>query len=1122
MRGQDAYHRNNVYSWFARQPHSFWFTLQLWSTKGLHKTTLSATNRKGDDVVFVLFQEKRLKITCSTTKERSMKRSLTSITRLRERPFVGFPQSTAASSTTHRCLSREFSLYSSTLSVGGRRHLPSTQQLKHRLPNAVGRRFLSISQHSSLPLSPFEQSGVSASDNVETGNNSAAATTTTTTIRPLSKSPDEVWRQLSDKLLLNGSGNNNNKSNDNNFKSEEKSIRECIRWCSRQRPITRESQEKCWALWDRWKQHVGALTEQESKDTASDLWLTVVDHWRLALDEGAPARTPEMVWQEIRSLDQADPIKSYGILLDGLTRLGRAEDAEKLLAKLQKEGPEPSLVLWNTVLTAWARSQRPDAADRALDLLERMDNLAVEPDPISYASVLEAIAQGRESNTKDLIGKTEELFARAVNAGKVSEVAWLHRLQVWGSVDKKKARSLLYSLRNDYLAAQNNDSLGVCVPNQQLFAVVMSAFAQAGDLDSVRQLWTDLYELDERHVHEKGSSTEAPFRASPAVLNAVVQSFGRAKVPDRAEKAQVLLEAALEHSRDIVDRTSFNTLLDVWAGSRNRRNIEAVEALMDFMRQSGGPDLAPDTYTFNALLKALSRSNRRDALNQSRQVLNNMWKSFREDNEMVKPNHVSYSTILFAYSRLATPGEVKEAEKVFEELWNNYYRLNDPELCPSEASYVSLITTWIRSKRKEAASRAAYYFDHMRAKYLQTNDPRFQPSTRIYNTVIDSMKLSGDGVGAEKALKRMISDYRHGNTKAVPTTVSFNTVMTAWLKSTDRQAANRVEGILLEMEKLAKSEGWSCHPNTWSFTIVLEAWSALRSVRGAERAEAIFRGLQKQYAATKDENVRPCSHCYATVMNSWAKSGSPSAPEKTQQLFDEMMEKFESGDERLRPGAVAYVALLTAWSRSSRPDSPSRALGILNEMADRHQLDPERYEKPDSWHYSSVINAFAEQGDVLNALAVLNRVLVNHDGVRPNRGCWNGVLKAYARSGSADAPEMATEMLRQMYEYADQGYGESSPDAAVYTTLLEVWRCSGREDSFEKGLELLQEMLNQSKSRRRLLPDAGVFLLLFRLLHESKLPQQSKNDNIERLVGIMKQQEVRSTKALQKAIDECR
>lgn len=989
---------------------------------------------------------------------------------------------------------------------------------------------------SSIPLSPFETKSSSSSQSTSMQQEESSRRDASSP-----KSQSQVWQDLSDQLLLSLTTSSSSSSSSSFTAVEQNNIKECIQWWIRQRPITTQTQTYVWNLWE----HLCQTNSSLSETTFDSLWLAVLDHWRLAVTEaGVMVRTPEQVWQAMQKGHSnsnsntcgSSSIKAHGLLLDVLAQMNQPHEAEKLLNVVlqqytdndeQKMDPKSQLVLQNTVLTAWAKSTSPQAPERVVSLLQSMGDAV---DVISYANALEALAKritteqpSQQSSRKNLIEQMEEIFAHAAQAKKMSPVIWLQRLQAWGSMDREKAKALLYTLRNEYLARanisdnDNDDDDDVVVPNQHLFTAVMSSFAKVGDFETVQQLWEDLRELDQRF-----GSHDQSFAPSPATLTTILHAFGRAKgVVDRAEKAQALLQVAVEQAPHVVERTAFNCVADAWAGSPNRHNVEAIQDLMKFMQQNGSnSNLQPDTYTYNALLKALSRSNRPNALDCSRQVLKDMWRLYSGGSETVKPNQISYSTILHAYSRLTTPDDVKRAELLFEELWKHYDSKNDPDFLPSESAYVSLITSWIRSKRKEAPSRAAYYFDHMRAKYTQTNNPRFQPSVRIYNTLIDSHKLHGDGPGAERILLRMIDDYRHGNTKAEPTTVTFNTVMTAFAKSGHPRAPEKVENILREMERLASSNGWSCSPNTWTYTIVLESWSSLRSIRGAERAETILRGLQKYYQSTKDEEVRPNNYCYNMCLHAWARSGCLSATDKTTELFDEMLKKYETGDEQLKPNHFTYTAILTAWSRSPRLDSGARALAILNEMDDRYRLDPESNVKPNPMHYSAVIHAFAKHGDVENAEAVLDRVLRNPKRIHANRACWNGVLKAYAKSKLVDAPERAIDLLRKMHSLSSHGFRESSPDTAVYTTILEILRFSGRESAFDEGLRLVHDMFNESNTHKNVTPDSGTFLALLRILNESTVP--NKSEYIDRLIDVMKKENIRPSRAIHAVIEDVR
>ena len=107
-----------------------------------------------------------------------------------------------------------------------------------------------------------------------------------------------------------------------------------------------------------------------------------------------------------------------------------------------------------------------------------------------------------------------------------------------------------------------------------------------------------------------------------------------------------------------------------------------------------------------------------------------------------------------------------------------------------------------------------------------------------------------------------------------------------------------------------------------------------------------------------------------------------------------------------------------------------------------------------------------------------------------------------------------------MQAHSDQGFGESSPDTAIYTTMFEVLVSSSRENAFDEGLLLLEEMIEKSNTRKLPRPDAAIFLALFRILAESTVP--NKDECLDRLVGLMKQEKIHPSQAIHDAIGNCR
>ena len=104
-----------------------------------------------------------------------------------------------------------------------------------------------------------------------------------------------------------------------------------------------------------------------------------------------------------------------------------AENAEKLLRMMcqrhqTSSGPKPDVISFNATINCWARSQRPDKAQRAIQLLDQMKDpssefghLQIQPDLITYNSVLNACAtttsSGDEKDKSAILMYTMDLLA---------------------------------------------------------------------------------------------------------------------------------------------------------------------------------------------------------------------------------------------------------------------------------------------------------------------------------------------------------------------------------------------------------------------------------------------------------------------------------------------------------------------------------------------------------------------------------------------------------------------------------------------------------------------------------------------------------------------------------------
>jgi len=91
-----------------------------------------------------------------------------------------------------------------------------------------------------------------------------------------------------------------------------------------------------------------------------------------------------------------------------------------------------------------------------------------------------------------------------------------------------------------------------------------------------------------------------------------------------------------------------------------------------------------------------------------------------------------------------------------------------------------------------------------------------------------------------------------------PNVSSYTAVISAWAKSGARETVDRVERLLLDMER---SDTGSVAPNVMSYSTVLNALAKSKDPSSMERSMRILQRMENEQF-----DVRPNSYCYASAM----------------------------------------------------------------------------------------------------------------------------------------------------------------------------------------------------------------------------------------------------------------
>ena len=174
------------------------------------------------------------------------------------------------------------------------------------------------------------------------------------------------------------------------------------------------------------------------------------------------------------------------------------------------------------------------------------------------------------------------------------------------------------------------------------------------------------------------------------------------------------------------------------------------------------------------------------------------------------------------------------------------------------------------------------------------------------------------------------------------------------------------------MQELYEKGNKDAKPNFISFSCVLNAYSKQRDdIVAAERALSLLQRMKELYQKGNDD-AQPDSMCYTTVISALARSGDPTAPQKAEELLQEMQ---ASELPNVRPNCFTFTSVISAFARSD---------------------DPCAYERAD--HYLNVMKKFAADG---------------HTDCAPNEFTYSAVIKAWRKSSHQDSGRRVRELQRE-------------------------------------------------------------------------------------------------------------
>jgi len=417
------------------------------------------------------------------------------------------------------------------------------------------------------------------------------------------------------------------------------------------------------------------------------------------------------------------------------------------------------------------------------------------------------------------------------------------------------------------------------------------------------------------------------------------------------------------------------------------------------------------------------------------------------------------------------PRAIPKAEEMIATLEKIAQEEENQDYLPGPVQYTLLIDAYAKSGTAEGIERAEDVIDRILESHEQSNENNggtssssaavVTPSAQMFNAIIAAYANIGTTEAAERAtsiLERMEYMKEFGGL-VKPSVHSYSITISAWAKCESETAAVNAENILNRLfedyDEVLQSEDQGNYarelkPNNIVFNSVIDAWARSGSPDAGEKAEALLRRME--VLSRMDEyDVRPDTISFNTCIKAFCNSKKEDAPYKAEEVLSKLetnpqYPKRNGGVLTVRPNRLSYNTVINAWSKSTLPESAMRAEDLLLRMIKSFKSDTFATITPDCVTFASVLNVLAKSRNVRfkaeKCSSILKAMIDLHedDGsydTKPNVICYNTVLNACAFSarGSDEERRQAMKVAVETFNGMRQGK-YVSPDAVSYGNML--------------------------------------------------------------------------------------
>lgn len=264
----------------------------------------------------------------------------------------------------------------------------------------------------------------------------------------------------------------------------------------------------------------------------------------------------------------------------------------------------PDSVSVNIALDTWHNSDREDAPNRVLDLLDAVEdgykrgNSRFKPSYQAYSAAIACFTKFRPNDpeaAEEILNRARDMYENH-DGDPPGESIYNAVINAWASSDSlqkyQRVKDLLRSMEES-----DDDDPSIPKPSLITYNTVIKAAAADGNDESTLDAEKIVLQLE-----DIGKSSNPELLPDVTTYSSLITAFGRSNVPYKAVKCLEIINKMISRSKEEKERIQFDNNLNYNPPKREKNNNINTNKKKGKRRTVSS--VGPNTYAFNAALNA--------------------------------------------------------------------------------------------------------------------------------------------------------------------------------------------------------------------------------------------------------------------------------------------------------------------------------------------------------------------------------------------------------------------------------------------------------------------------------------------------------------------------------------